>query len=279
MAGLQAQLASTPYVGLWTRLEGFRPQALDRALLAGKVVARAADARHGAPRLDARLRPLRRGAGRRRRRPGSTPEDGGDRRAGRAVAARVRSEPRTRAEIFDWLEREHGIASDGTNGSGTRCGIRGRIGHSAEASRWRAPIHDPTFVAVEQGDDDGAAARGESCAATSPPSVLRRAPRSRAGRGSRCADFAAPARRARPRSATTAAASCSTSRARRGPAADTPAPVRLPAEVRQRPARPRARPAGGLPQARRAQERRRPADLHGRRLRRRASGASRSGES
>ena len=36
VAGLQAQLGSTPYVGLWTRLEGFRPQALDRALLAGR---------------------------------------------------------------------------------------------------------------------------------------------------------------------------------------------------------------------------------------------------
>ena len=32
VAGLQSQLAATAYVGLWARLEGFRPQALDRAL-------------------------------------------------------------------------------------------------------------------------------------------------------------------------------------------------------------------------------------------------------
>ena len=38
---------------------------------------------------------------------------------------------------------------------------RGRIGHSAEASRWRAPIHAPTFVAVKEGSHDGATARAE----------------------------------------------------------------------------------------------------------------------
>src|SRR5215213_2637313 len=32
LAGLQAQLAAAPYVGLWSRLGGFRPESLDRAL-------------------------------------------------------------------------------------------------------------------------------------------------------------------------------------------------------------------------------------------------------
>ena len=38
VAGLQTQLASTGFVGLWARLDGFRPQALDRALLGRRAV-------------------------------------------------------------------------------------------------------------------------------------------------------------------------------------------------------------------------------------------------
>ena len=53
VAGLQAQLASTPYVGLWTRLEGFRPAALERALKNRHDRPRRPDARDRAPRLDA----------------------------------------------------------------------------------------------------------------------------------------------------------------------------------------------------------------------------------
>ena len=35
IAGLQAQWNPSPYIGLWTRLDGFEPRALDRALLTG----------------------------------------------------------------------------------------------------------------------------------------------------------------------------------------------------------------------------------------------------
>ena len=37
VAGLQAQWAPAPYVGLWTRTEGFRRDALEQGLLAGRV--------------------------------------------------------------------------------------------------------------------------------------------------------------------------------------------------------------------------------------------------
>ena len=38
VAGLQAQWAPAPYVGLWTRTDGFRREALEQELLAGRIV-------------------------------------------------------------------------------------------------------------------------------------------------------------------------------------------------------------------------------------------------
>ncbi len=38
LVGLQAQVASPPYVGLWTRLEGFRPRDLNDLLEEGKII-------------------------------------------------------------------------------------------------------------------------------------------------------------------------------------------------------------------------------------------------
>ena len=160
VAGLQAQLGSTPYVGLWTRLEAFRPQALERALLTGKV-SRGLLMRGTVHVVSTRDYALF-GAALDVASPAwLTPED--EEIAGR-VAPSLRAftaEPRTRAEIFDWLEREHGIVSDGTNRAWYAMRIRGRIGHSAAASLWRAPIHGPTFAAVKQGDHEGTAARTE----------------------------------------------------------------------------------------------------------------------
>ena len=160
VAGLQAQLGSTPYVGLWTRLEGFRPQALDRALLDGKV-SRGLLMRGTVHVVTTRDYALF-GAALDVAAPAWLTAE--DEEIARRVAPSLReftAEPRTRAEIFDWLEREHGFVSDGTNRAWYAMRIRGRIGHSAEASLWRAPIHGPTFAAVEQCDHDGAVARGE----------------------------------------------------------------------------------------------------------------------
>lgn len=38
LAGMQAQWAPAPYVGLWTRAEGFRAETLERAILRGEVL-------------------------------------------------------------------------------------------------------------------------------------------------------------------------------------------------------------------------------------------------
>jgi hypothetical protein len=160
VAGLQAQLASTPYIGLWTRLEGFRPQPLERALKA-RTVARGVLMRgtvHLVPTRDYGLF----GTALEVASPGwVTPEA---EEIARRVAAPLReytAEPRTRAEILEWLEREHGIASDGTNRIWYALRLQARIAHAPETSLWRAPMHGPSFVAVEHDEVEGEAARGE----------------------------------------------------------------------------------------------------------------------
>jgi winged helix DNA-binding protein len=160
VAGLQAQLASTPYVGLWTRLDGFRPETLERALKA-RTVARGVLMRGTVHLVSTRDYGLF-GTALDIASPGwVTPEA---EEIAKRVAPSLRmyaAEPRTRAEILDWLEREHGIASDGTNRVWYALRLQARIAHAPEACLWRAPAHRPSFVAVEHEEVEGEAARGE----------------------------------------------------------------------------------------------------------------------
>src|SRR4029079_5308795 len=134
------------YGGLWTRLEDFRPAALDRALLAGRAArgllmrgtvhtASAADfARFGAA-LSGEL-------------PGwVTPEIA-------EIATRVDgpvqefcSVPRTGEELMGWLEREHGVENDGSNGIWYAVRIQARLDPPPGAGRWRGPDPNPNVVA------------------------------------------------------------------------------------------------------------------------------------
>jgi winged helix DNA-binding protein len=160
VAGLQAQLASTPYVGLWTRLDGFRPATLERALR-NRTVARGVLMRGTVHLVSTRDYGLF-GTALDVASPGwITPE-------AEEIASRVSAPlreytaaPRTRAEILDWLEREHGIASDGTNRVWYALRLQGRIAHAPEACLWRAPVHGPSFVAVEYDEVEAEAARAE----------------------------------------------------------------------------------------------------------------------
>lgn len=160
VAGLQAQLGSAPYLGLWSRLEGFRRESLERALLSGRAgrgvlmrgtvhVVSAPDYGLFAGALDVA--------------PPSwiTPE--ADRDAVRVTSAlrEFTAEPRTRTEVLDWLLEEHGVDSGGTNGVWYALRLRARIGHAPESSLWSSPIHNPRFVALEHDVVDGEAARAE----------------------------------------------------------------------------------------------------------------------
>jgi len=84
------------------------------------------------------------------------------------IAARVAvplreftSEPRTRVEIFEWLEREQGIVSDGTNRLWYAMRLEARIAHAPEASLWGAAPQGVAFVAVEYDELDGETACSE----------------------------------------------------------------------------------------------------------------------
>jgi len=158
VAGLQAQLGSAPYIGLWSRLDGFRRGSLERALLSGKAargvlmrgtvhLVAAPDYGLFAAALD--VAP-----------PGwVTQEALSDADRVTAALRRFTAEPRTRTEVLDWLLQEHEIDSGEMNGVWYALRLRARIGHAPESSLWRSPIHNPRFVAVDCEELDGEAAR------------------------------------------------------------------------------------------------------------------------
>ncbi len=160
VAGLQAQLGSAPYVGLWSRLEGFRRESLERALLSGKAargvlmrgtvhVVSARDYGLFSAALD--VAP-----------PGwVTPEALRDADRVTPALRTFTAEPRTRTEVLDWLERQHGVESGGATGVWYALRLRARIVHAPESSLWSSPIHNPRFVALEHDDTDGETARAE----------------------------------------------------------------------------------------------------------------------
>jgi hypothetical protein len=154
-AGLQAQSAQAPFVGLWTRLEGFRRETLERALLREQAVR--AVLMRGTIHLVARgdygvfgsavaLPPWVR------------PESAelADR-----LADSLREfgrEPRTRAEIIAWLREAHGIDHDG--GAGLWYALRTvrRITHAPDSGTWKPP-RETRYVAIDHEQIDPLPAR------------------------------------------------------------------------------------------------------------------------
>jgi hypothetical protein len=155
LAGLQAQWAPAPYVGLWTRLEGFRRDALERAVLREQAV-RAVLMRgtvHLVSRLDygvfgsaVALPPW-------------------VRQESAELAARVHDsllefgrEPRTRPEVLAWLRDRHGIDHDG--GAGLWYALRtvGRLTHAPSSGTWKQP-RETRYVVIDHEQIDPLPAR------------------------------------------------------------------------------------------------------------------------
>ena len=157
VAGLQAQWAPATYVGLWTRVEGFRREALERALLARRLL-RAVLMRgtiHLVSRRDYGVFGSAVGLASWVR-----PESA-------ALAARVHEElrefgrvPRTRAEVLAWLQERHGIEHDGGEGFWYALRTPGRLTHAPETGLWQPP-RTTTYLLIEHEPVDPAAARAE----------------------------------------------------------------------------------------------------------------------
>ena len=134
VAGLQAQWGPAPYVGLWTRVAGFKRAALERALLRRDVVR--AVLMRGTIHLVS-LGDYGRFGAAVGAPPWLRPEAAviGDELHDsiRAFGA----EPRTRAEIFEYLATEHGIEPERAEPVWYALRIRGRLTHAPETGYWK----------------------------------------------------------------------------------------------------------------------------------------------
>ncbi len=146
VAGLQAQWAPATYVGLWTRLDGFRRETLERLLLREQTV-RAVLMRgtiHLVSHRDYGLFASAVGL------------PGWVRPEWAAVAERLHDAvrefgrtPRTRKEIATWVAEEHGIdAGDDAARLWYALRMAGRLTHSPESGTWKQP-RETTYVLID----------------------------------------------------------------------------------------------------------------------------------
>jgi winged helix DNA-binding protein len=159
LAGLQAQWPPAPYVGLWSRLQGFRREALERAVLAGTVVK--PTVMRGTLHLITRrdypvfwwaLRDMP-----------TWYDETHLAHALTAVAAARGRAPFTHAEALAWLEQEHGH-DDEVMRRRIFHALRRRahLLHAPESSLWKLRAGSVVFHANDEPDEvDVLAARTE----------------------------------------------------------------------------------------------------------------------
>jgi hypothetical protein len=155
LAGLQAQWAPAPYVGLWTRLERFRRESLERAVLSEQAVR--AVLMRGTVHLVS-LRDYGVFGSAVALAPWVSP-------ASAQLAARVHDsllefgkEPRTRAEVLTWLRDEHAIDHDGGAGFWYALRTVGRLTHAPTTGTWKQPS-ETRYVLIDHEQVDPLPAR------------------------------------------------------------------------------------------------------------------------
>jgi hypothetical protein len=142
---------------LWTRLEGFRRARLDQATLRLHVV-RAVLMRgtiHLVSRRDYGLFASAVGQP-----PWIRPDSAALAEPLRSLVADFGREPRTRAEILEWLRQEHGVDHDGGDGFWYALRTLGGLTHSPESGLWKAPART-RYVLIEHEAVDETSARVE----------------------------------------------------------------------------------------------------------------------
>jgi hypothetical protein len=158
LAGLQAQWAPATYVGLWTRLDGFRRETLERLILREEAV-RAVLMRgtiHLVSHRDYGLFASAAGL------PGWVrPEWAAVAETLHDAVREFGRTPRTRKEIAAWVADEHGIDA-GEDAARLWYALRmaGRLTHSPQSGMWKQP-RETTYVLIEHELVDQARAREE----------------------------------------------------------------------------------------------------------------------
>jgi Winged helix DNA-binding domain len=157
IAGLQAQWAPAPYVGLWTRVAGFRREQLERGLLSRRIVR--AVLMRGTIHLVSRADYHRFGAAVGPP-PWLRPEAAELAEALHDAIRTFGSEPRTRAEVSEFLAREHAIERPLAEAVWYGLRTRGRLTHAPESGLWRGSGLT-RYVALELEPVEPGAARVE----------------------------------------------------------------------------------------------------------------------
>jgi hypothetical protein len=149
IAGLQGQWPPAPYVGLWARVEGFRRGTLDRALAQQRIV-KATLMRATLHLVSARDYPIFTSA---------LHGDDAPLLSAEAIAYGEKVAPgvrdlfsdgaRSRADVFAWLEEEHGLgpAEVAPWGVWFAIRVRGHVVHAPESASWTARTN-MRFVAL-----------------------------------------------------------------------------------------------------------------------------------
>lgn len=145
LVGLQAQWPPAPYVGLWTRLEGFRREELERALARGAVL-KATVMRQTLHLVTRRDYGVLRAAMSETNFPWESALAG---RLAPAVRALADGRPVTSAEAVAHLEAGHDLGGLPANRAWRYARVRAHLVHHHETALWHARP-EGRFVAVEE---------------------------------------------------------------------------------------------------------------------------------
>jgi len=158
LAGMQSQWGPAPYVGLWTRVEGFQRDALEGATLSTRVV-RAVLMRGTVHLVSARDYGVFGAAV--GRPPWLKPEiaEIGDRLHDAVVE--FGREPRTRAEVEAFVAGEHGVALEQAPALWYGLRTKGRLTHAPESGLWKPPRETRYVFLPYEPAEDVLAARAE----------------------------------------------------------------------------------------------------------------------
>ena len=157
LVGIQAQLPSAPYVGIWTRTTSFRREMLERELVSGAVV-KANVMRQTLHLVTRRDYALLRAALSETHYP---EQSAVAKRLARSVRTFAAAGPVTTADGLAHLEREHGLTGVAARRAWRAARVRAHLLHHHETALWRArpegrfaaleepEAHDPTEARAE----------------------------------------------------------------------------------------------------------------------------------